>query len=348
MNAVQLFHDYDNKLPLYQDFTDYLKRYFKKLLSSKNISYFQIEYRVKSLESYLDKAYRLYHEDPNFNGCINDIVGVRIITYYEEDIQTISRIIESEFNVKLKNTEYESQNRSPDRFGYASTHYKATLSKKQMATHGWRRFKDIVFEIQLRTVAQHAWATIDHKIRYKSAKKLPNDIQRQIFQLSALFELADHQFSSIRKEIESEELQELNRMQNGEMDAKVNNMTLGYYLDSHKKLIQKLVRKAKSSGFQKISIKNDANSVRYLLILFEKLGIDTIEELNDLFEEARNKADIIFKNIYDTITDKTIINLQQPFPLISLLVITLRFKSIGINGLDEHKLILDQLDALYK
>jgi hypothetical protein len=60
-------------------------------------------------------------------------------------------------------------------------------------------YRDLRFEIQVRTIAQHAWATVDHKLRYKRESDVPPELQRDLWRLSAVFELADKQFSDIRR-----------------------------------------------------------------------------------------------------------------------------------------------------
>lgn len=58
----------------------------------------------------------------------------------------------------------------------------------------------------LSTVLQHAWATISHKLDYKSEVDVPRELRRSLFRLSALLELADKEFVDLRRR--TEELQE--------------------------------------------------------------------------------------------------------------------------------------------
>ena len=56
------------------------------------------------------------------------------------------------------------------------------------------------FELQIRTVVQDSWSTLDHKIKYK--KSIPAALKRRINTLAALFELADREFRQVREETE--------------------------------------------------------------------------------------------------------------------------------------------------
>ncbi len=54
--------------------------------------------------------------------------------------------------------------------------------------------KDIQFEIQVRTLAMDAWATISHYLDYKSSSDVPKELRKDFFALSGLFYVADTHF----------------------------------------------------------------------------------------------------------------------------------------------------------
>ena len=339
MKVFDLISEYQNNYPIYKEFTTELKFLFEKKLIHNNISYLQIETRVKSLPSFLDKAYRLISNNKHFSPKFNDLIGIRLITYYNKDVFQIADLIEREFEVHSKNSEYESQNRSPDQFGYSSKHYKISLLSKDSNTRKLKKFKNIVFEVQIRTVAQHAWSTIDHKIRYKTAEKIPNDIQRQIFQLSALFELADSQFLAIKEKLETRERKDLEKYKKGDLTVKINSSTFEYFFQTHQLLIQSIIDDARKIGFKETAIQHDPNSIRNLLVVFQRLGIKTVGELEALFFEAQENGPKIMKKIYQVISNKSIISIDYPFPIILLIVITLRLKIIKFKDMDTDEVV---------
>jgi hypothetical protein len=62
------------------------------------------------------------------------------------------------------------------------------------------------FEVQIRTVLQHAWAEFEHDIRYKGT--IPDahapDLDRRLTLAAGLLELADREFSTIRDRLQAE------------------------------------------------------------------------------------------------------------------------------------------------
>jgi putative GTP pyrophosphokinase len=58
-----------------------------------------------------------------------------------------------------------------------------------------------VFEIQIRSILQHAWAEIEHDLGYKSAEAIPRHIRRRFARLAGVLELADDEFGAIRDDL---------------------------------------------------------------------------------------------------------------------------------------------------
>jgi hypothetical protein len=57
------------------------------------------------------------------------------------------------------------------------------------------------FEIQVRSILQHAWAEIEHDLGYKSKQSVPKQIRRRFSRVAGLLELADAEFAAIRAEL---------------------------------------------------------------------------------------------------------------------------------------------------
>lgn len=86
--------------------------------------------------------------------------------------------------------------------------------KRGNKTRDFKKYGNIQFEIQIRTIIQDAWSMLDHKIKYK--KSIPHMLKRRINRLSALFEIADDEFLRIKEEIAIEEKRISERLNRGD------------------------------------------------------------------------------------------------------------------------------------
>jgi putative GTP pyrophosphokinase len=158
-----------------------------------------IEARAKAVDSFVEKLHRKGQKYANPLADMTDLAGARIITYYVEDLTAVGSVIAAEFEIDEANSMNPAQSMEPDKFGYAAPSYVISLSSPRKELSEWAPFAAMRAEVQVRTIAQHAWSALDHKLRYKRDAEAPVELHRDLSRLSALFELADKEFSNIRK-----------------------------------------------------------------------------------------------------------------------------------------------------
>ncbi len=165
----------------------------------------KIEGRVKEREECVQKFIRKYRTDLEeakspycIMDTITDIVGLRIVCLYEDEVDRVRGVIDGIFDVIEVTDKISEMERTEALFGYKGLHVDARLKPERLKLDEYSRYGDIRFEIQLRTLVQDAWSVIDHKIKYK--KSIPNSLKRRVNTLAALFELADREFRAIRDE----------------------------------------------------------------------------------------------------------------------------------------------------
>lgn len=197
-NKEILKQEFIRMLPLYQRLAINITESLKFLLKENNIPFLDVYSRVKEFESFFDKIDRKQYKKP-FDQ-IEDICGLRIVCYYPSDILLIKEIINKEFNIL--NSEDKIDTLAPDKFGYRSHHFIITLLEDWLTVPNYRGLENIKAEIQVRTILMHAWADISHKLSYKKTDHIPEQFQRKLFQLSAMFEIADDRFEMLRSERE--------------------------------------------------------------------------------------------------------------------------------------------------
>lgn len=129
---------------------------------------------------------------------LTDIVGLRVICLYETDIPLVRKILADNFEILDESDKTQAVEGQEGVFGYKGLHLDLKLLPNRRDLPEYQRFRDLRFEVQLRTTVQDAWSVLDHKIKYK--KKIPHELKRRINRLAALFELADQEFLNIRDE----------------------------------------------------------------------------------------------------------------------------------------------------
>src|SRR5260370_11120562 len=125
-------------------------------LEEANIRYQSVQFRVKTkkkLETkYLDpkKNYKALSD-------ITDLAGLRVITYYEDDVDRVAEVINREFRVDPEDS-MDKRNTDPDRFGYNALNYVCEHLEKRKTDVEYKKFGGVRFEIQVTSILRHAWS----------------------------------------------------------------------------------------------------------------------------------------------------------------------------------------------
>jgi ppGpp synthetase/RelA/SpoT-type nucleotidyltranferase len=257
MDIEALRREYERRKEKYERLRDEVVFVLRRELESQHVPLHEITARIKSFDSFIDKARRQESEVP-FD-TILDICGVRVICLFLSDLQRIGEIVESRFAIHTKDDKIYAK--PEDAFGYLSIHYVCSLPE----TYSGPRYDDLKglrFEIQLRTIAMHAWATISHYLDYKSPNAIPSSLRKDFNALSALFYLADNHFELFfRSSQQAREVAEgkAERLTDIEMEE-INLDTLSAYLrkrypDRHHEdpiPMSELIEELHSAGYKRI------------------------------------------------------------------------------------------------
>lgn len=186
---------YEKQLPAHKSALQQLAQDVRLILEQQGLTP-AIKFRVKSFDAYFDKLRKLNaSQDKSRKVSVNDFFGLRIVCPFLEDIETVSSLISSNFEVL--ETERKANQHSFREFGYDSLHLAIRLATQQKGrlVPGIRK----VCEIQLRTILQDAWAEVEHELVYKSDISLPNQsVRRKLASLNATLTLSDLIFQEIR------------------------------------------------------------------------------------------------------------------------------------------------------
>jgi putative GTP pyrophosphokinase len=177
--------------PAYEQLASEIAFILDTRLREQNIPFHLVAHRAKELKSFLDKIKRKKYSDPFKKN--EDFAGVRIVHLFKDDFAKIKAAIECDF--KVLSRENKADPSKPKVFGYQANHLVVRFSGNLRGPR-YDHLKFLKCEIQVRTVAQDAWAVMEHHLNYKDPRSLEN--QRVLNGLAANFELADKQFQEVR------------------------------------------------------------------------------------------------------------------------------------------------------
>ena len=199
-HAQELLAQYDTLLPVYSQMDKVIPVKLKEFFDDAGIIVAALEHRVKTEKSLAGKLklkggkYRDIYD-------ITDLVGIRVITFYIDDVDKVASIVERLFDVDWDNSIDKRKVHEIDSFGYLSLHYICRIPESAYSDPEHPELNKIRFEVQMRTVLQHAWANMNHDTGYKSGVEIPTIYMRNMSRLAGMLELVDDEFSRIRREI---------------------------------------------------------------------------------------------------------------------------------------------------
>jgi len=152
--------------------------------------------RAKTIDSVRRKLRRKRYKQPAQR--LTDLIGVRVITYYRDAVDPIVERLRQAFEINERDTTDKRRVLGLREFGYRSVHVIARLRPGQVISLDDRAIRRRWFEIQVRSIVEHAWAEIEHEIVYKSGVALPDAARRRFASLAGTLELLDNEFLALR------------------------------------------------------------------------------------------------------------------------------------------------------
>ena len=195
-----LVSQYEASLKKYERFDEKIKQLLKEVLTEAGIATHSITSRCKDLKSLKKKIGKKEEQEKRYNGLadITDLVGLRVITHFSDDVDHVAKVVESVFLIDKDNSIDKRKSLDSDRFGYMSLHYVVSLSESRIVLPEYKLFAGLKAEIQIRSILQHAWAEIEHDLGYKAGVGVPKEVKRRFSRLASLLEIADEEFASLR------------------------------------------------------------------------------------------------------------------------------------------------------
>ena len=221
-HGEMLLRQYRKLCPTLQQLCDEVSRLLEEALREQGIYVTAMEHRVKTEKSLIGKLELKGAKYKSIDD-ITDLVGLRVITFYTDEVDKVAAIAKRLFDIDWQESVDKRKLHDLNAFGYNSLHYICRLK-----TGGPR------FELQMRTALQHVWSTIEHDIGYKGDVKIPREYKRQFSRLAGMMELMDEEFSRLRTVLTDYRRQMLALVKNGKLDdVPLSAETFRGYLELH-------------------------------------------------------------------------------------------------------------------
>jgi putative GTP pyrophosphokinase len=161
----------------------------------------RISARAKDIERFVRKAStqvegKLEYSDPLSQ--IQDQIGARIIVFYQSDVERIDEFVKKYFRaIEYRKVVPDSESE----FGYFGQHLILVLPTDIIEDGADKSLIPEFFELQIKTLFQHAWSEADHDLGYKPGEQpLTAEQKRRIAYTSAQAWGADQMFDQLFRE----------------------------------------------------------------------------------------------------------------------------------------------------
>lgn len=157
----------------------------------------EVTSRAKDPDSLLRKMVFRYQSDDL--RVVTDKAGARVVVHMPSDVTAACDVVRRTFKVVK---EEDIANRyEADRFGYRGIHLDARVQIPGIDPSSV--VGDLLCEVQVRTVAEHAWSVLSHMLTYNSPgeESIPRAMRRRISRLVAIVELFDQEARAAEIEI---------------------------------------------------------------------------------------------------------------------------------------------------
>ena len=325
---------YVESLKLYEEFAARIRNLIQDLVELEGVEFYAIEGWAEKPAELLRILSTL--EEKDLAGV--DLVRVRVLLRFPEDVLKIEELIKSEFEIDEGRSIPSSQLEDPFRFGYPAVVYILALSESRSRLREWAKYKNLSFRLELRTLLQEAWATIFPRVNQTVGTLSEKKLTRELVLLSSLLEKADEGFLSLRRVIKDEALlvppktdAKSRQPEAPEAEKLFTDEELYRLFKDDETLLARWNNIAQEAGFPEFTPDADylRESFSHLTNILRTAGVDTLSEVKRFLEdmEADNKGLDQLRTIHDAFRDNSGWKVD-PFSALFLLVLNFKWDSL--------------------
>lgn len=155
-----------------------------------------IKSRLKSYSSIKEKLQRegIMATPDQIEKNLNDIAGVRVICSFLDDVYDIAEALLKQDDIKIIRVKDYIKNPKPN--GYRSLHL--IIEIPIFLQHEKHMVK---VEIQLRTIAQDFWASLEHQMRYKKNFEFTEAMGKELLECATMSASLDERMEKLNKTV---------------------------------------------------------------------------------------------------------------------------------------------------
>ena len=303
-----IMSEYYQHVDVYKKMQHDVEDIINTLIEANHIKISTMSLRIKSEQALRNKV--ISKDKYQHLEDITDILGCRILTLFESDVERILELLEDTFEVCEIVDKRKKSKHNRIEFGYNSVHMVVKFTDERCKLVEYQKYQDIRFEIQLRTVLQHAWAEVEHGLGYKSYYEPPMDIKRKLNRLAGTLEILDEEFEAIRYEITLYN-QSMNKVEKI-LKTDINKESLTAFANKSE-LIQEMVAQVADKYHFTVIQDPAIFSQQRLVAKLNFYGYQYIHELNDDMHQYQKSILAIGEELSQKINyDITSINYYSP------------------------------------
>ncbi|MBQ7544444.1 MAG: RelA/SpoT domain-containing protein [Synergistaceae bacterium] len=325
---------YIESLKLYEEFAARIRNLIQDLVELEGVEFYAIEGWAEKPAELLRILSTL--EEKDLTGV--DLVRVRVLLRFPEDVLKVEALIKSEFEIDASRSVPSSQLEDPFRFGYPAVVYILALSDTRSRLREWAKYKTLSFRLELRTILQEAWATIFPRVNQTVGSISEKKLTRQLVRLSSLLEEADEGFLNLRRVIKDEALlvppsanTPSRKPEPPEAEKLFTDEELYMLFRDDESLLGRWNALAQEAGFPEFTPDADylRESFLHLCNILRAAGIDTLSEVRSFLEEmeADGKGLNQLKAVHDAFRENENWRVD-PFSALFLLVLNFKWDSL--------------------
>ncbi|MBO7114785.1 MAG: hypothetical protein J6V95_06400 [Bacteroidaceae bacterium] len=268
-----ILQEYEDNLPRFREVEAQVRDTLRRTLQDAGLAVAAIESRVKGYDSLAGKLELKGHKYKSLAN-LTDILGLRVITFYIDDVDKVASAVERLFTIDWENSVDKRKIHEIDSFGYLSLHYICSIPDFPYR-----------FEIQMRTLLPHAWANMDHDTGYKSGVEIPRRYLRNMSRLAGMLELVDDEFSKIRIELTDYRRRVQALVRSGNLDeVPIDGDTFRSYMDLDPfAQLNKRIASMNQAEIQDVSL------MPYLSV-FKSIGLKTLGDIARMIKDYSEGA----------------------------------------------------------